>query len=64
MNTIFHNPVELVESLVADEIRQRLIELDHQERALRVLLKAAVAREKHHTRSASVVPQQSEATRD
>jgi hypothetical protein len=64
MNTISLNSIELVESLDAGEIRQRLVDLDRQERALRVLLKAAVAREKSHSRGASVVPQQSETAHD
>jgi hypothetical protein len=40
------NPVELLETLVPDEIEQRLDELDRESSALRVLLRAARARGK------------------
>jgi hypothetical protein len=40
------DPVTLVDRLEPDAIRERLVELDRQSRALRVLLRAAVARER------------------
>lgn len=38
---MMNNASKIVESLKADEIRQRLIEIGREERALRVLLRAA-----------------------
>jgi hypothetical protein len=40
------DPVVLVDQLEPEAIRQRIAELDRQSRALRVLLRAAVARER------------------
>ncbi len=40
------DPVNLVDNLDPDALRQRLRELERQQRAVRVLLRAAVAREK------------------
>jgi hypothetical protein len=45
METII-DPVALVDRLEPDAIRERLGELDRQVRALRVLLRAAIARER------------------
>ena len=41
-----NDPVALVDSLQPDAIRGRLAELERQSRALRVLLRSAVARER------------------
>ena len=41
------DPVALVDGLEPDAIRWRIAELDRQSRALRVLLRAAVARERN-----------------
>jgi hypothetical protein len=40
------DPVALIEGLESRTIRERLADLDEQSRALRVLLRAAVARER------------------
>ncbi|HEX5271457.1 MAG TPA: hypothetical protein VFW33_13265 [Gemmataceae bacterium] len=45
------DPVAMVDSLEPDAIRARLADLDRQSRALRVLLRAAVARERQDLRS-------------
>ncbi len=46
MDTATADPVAMVDALNPDAIRSRLVELDRQSRALRVLLRAAVARER------------------
>jgi hypothetical protein len=43
------DPVALVESLEPGVLRTRIAELDRQARALKILLRAAVAREKRRT---------------
>jgi hypothetical protein len=48
MQTII-DPVALIDRLEPDLIRERLTELDRQTRALRVLLRAAIARERRGT---------------
>ena len=51
------DPVAMVDQLEPDVIRARLVELDRQSRALRVLLRAAVARERvAHRRAAPPLP--------
>jgi hypothetical protein len=62
MNTTTIDPVALVDGLEPDAIRSRIAELDRQSRALRVLLRAAVARErdKQHLQAAGQ-PQRREA---
>ncbi len=40
------DPLQLIESLDPDQIRDRLAELDRQSAALRTLLRAAVARDR------------------
>jgi hypothetical protein len=54
-HTTAPDPVALVDQLEPDAIRTRLAELDRQSRALRVLLRAAVARERR--RQAPVTPE-------
>lgn len=49
-----NDPTRLIESLDAGELRQRLRDLDHQQRALRVLLRAALARDRESTISKSL----------
>jgi hypothetical protein len=44
------DPVELVEKLDPEEIRNRLLDLYNQQNALRVLLRAAVARQRKQGR--------------
>lgn len=44
------DPTQIVESLNADRIRQELAELHRREAALRVLLRSAVARDRHRQR--------------
>jgi hypothetical protein len=50
------DPVALVDSLQPDAIRGRLAELERQSRALRVLLRTAVARERQVTKHAQQRP--------
>jgi hypothetical protein len=51
MEVITANPAALIETLEPDQIRYQIAELDRQQRALRVLLRAAVARERKANRS-------------
>jgi hypothetical protein len=46
-------PLDLVEQLDPDKIRQQLTDLDRQSRALRVLLRAALARRRGQQRNHS-----------
>ena len=48
------NPITIVESLDPDKIREQLQELYRTEKALRTLLRAAVAREKAKERKEKV----------
>jgi hypothetical protein len=50
--TLPADPAALIENLDAEAIRDRLAELDRQTRALRVLLRSAVARQRFATRRA------------
>jgi hypothetical protein len=45
-----HDPLALVNSLDVEEIRRQLEELDNQSRALRTLLRAALARRRQNDR--------------
>jgi hypothetical protein len=44
--TAITDPVAMIDQLEPDAIRQRIADLDRQSRALRVLLRAAIARER------------------
>jgi hypothetical protein len=55
MDTIT-DPVTLVDRLEPEAIRQRLADLDRQSRALRVLLRAAVTRERQELRRKTLGP--------
>jgi hypothetical protein len=48
------DPVLFLDQLQPDAIRERLVELERQSRALRVLLRAAVARERQDLRRRAV----------
>ncbi len=49
--TILTDPVAIVDSLEPDDLRERIAGLDRRSRALRVLLRAVVARERARDRS-------------
>jgi hypothetical protein len=57
------DPVGLVDSLEPDVIRARINELDRQGRALRVLLRAAIARERV-TRRQQITPRREGGTHE
>jgi hypothetical protein len=50
------DPVALVDALEPDVIRERIADLDRQSRALRVLLRAAVARERRVRPTGAAMP--------
>jgi hypothetical protein len=50
MHSTLPDPVALLESLDPDRIREELDELDRRSRALRVLLRSAVARQRERGR--------------
>jgi hypothetical protein len=52
------DPAALIESLNPQTIRERLAELDRQVRALRVLLRSALARQRAATRRDNRIAQQ------
>jgi hypothetical protein len=56
MDTAAPDPVALVDRLDPDAIRTRLADLDRQSRALRVLLRAAVARSRRRAAQAACPP--------
>jgi hypothetical protein len=56
MNASTTDPVALVDALEPDVIRERIADLDRQIRALRVLLRAAVARERRVRPTGAAVP--------
>jgi hypothetical protein len=59
MDALPIDPVTLVDRLEPEALRERLRDLDRQSRAIRVLLRAAVARERQDLRrkAISVAPQ-------
>jgi hypothetical protein len=59
-HTTIPDPVALVDQLEPDALRAQLAELDRQSRALRVLLRAAIARER---RAQAAADQEGEPTR-
>ncbi len=56
MDTTTADPVALVDALEPDAIRSRLADLDRQSRALRVLLRAAIARERRERPASGATP--------
>lgn len=50
------DPAELIESLDPDAIRERLMRLHRQDKALRVLLRAAIARRRYERPTAEEAP--------
>jgi hypothetical protein len=60
MSALSHDPTALLDALDPEALRDRLHALEREARALRVLLRAALARQRHQARQ---LPEAEEATR-